>query len=90
MDQKEFDRLASISRLRLDENEREKFLKEIDEVIRLFDEIEKADVDSLEPAFHPIDIPQRLRGEEPEAFGNKKELLGNTKIYRFYVVGPKI
>jgi aspartyl/glutamyl-tRNA(Asn/Gln) amidotransferase C subunit len=90
MDDKDFERLLSICRIRLTGSERSEIKSEIEQVIKYFDEIEKIECDSEKPAYHPVPIPQKFRKDEVEECEDVDLLLKNTKTYRFYVVGPKI
>ena len=90
MDEKEFDRLAMHCRIRLSEAEKAGIRKEIDEVIRYFGIISEIECDSLQEAYHPIDIGQRTRPDRTDEYDDAQGLLRNTKTYRFYVVGPRV
>lgn len=86
----EFDRLLHICRLRLGSEERSKIKAQVDEVIEYFDAIDAIKCDDLEESYHPIKIPERLREDAVKEFENVNGILKNARIYRFYVVGPKI
>ncbi len=89
MKEKEFERLLSICRIRLSDSEKEQMKKEINEVLAYFDRIERIKCD-LEPAYHPIDLPEQLREDVVIDFDGIDLILKNAKTYRFYIVGPKI
>ena len=86
----EFDRLLKICRLRLNSKERAKIKAEVDEVIKYFDGLDSIKCDDLKESYHPIPIPGRLRDDDVVEFENVSGILRNTKIYRFYVVGPEV
>jgi aspartyl-tRNA(Asn)/glutamyl-tRNA(Gln) amidotransferase subunit C len=90
MDEHEFDRLVGICRLRLSGEEREAIKKDINEIIKYFDAIEKVDTKNASEAYHPIHIDEKLRDDVIVPFDNTEGLLNNTRTYRFYVVGPKV
>jgi aspartyl/glutamyl-tRNA(Asn/Gln) amidotransferase C subunit len=87
---KDFERLLSICRIRLSEEEKKAVKGEIEAVIKYFDAVEGIDCDKEEEAYHPVPIPQKLRKDKVEECEDADLLLKNTKTYRFYVVGPKI
>ncbi|MDE1767769.1 MAG: Asp-tRNA(Asn)/Glu-tRNA(Gln) amidotransferase subunit GatC [Candidatus Micrarchaeota archaeon] len=90
MEDQDFDRLLKVCRIRLAEKEREAIKKDIDEVIAYFDTLESIDCSKYEPAYQPIEIPSRKRPDKIEAFKHAGKLLENSKIYRFFIVGPKV
>jgi aspartyl/glutamyl-tRNA(Asn/Gln) amidotransferase C subunit len=90
MEKEEFERLLKICRLSLKDEEKEKLRKQIEEVIeKYFDKIESVNCDEP-PAYHPIEIPGKLREDEPKQFDNIVGLLKNTKTFRGYVISPKV
>jgi aspartyl-tRNA(Asn)/glutamyl-tRNA(Gln) amidotransferase subunit C len=90
MEEKDFDRLLEICRLKLDEKEKESVKKDIEDVIKYFEILGTVDTDGIEPAYHPIETMARIREDLEIQCENQKELLDNTKTFRFYVVGPKV
>lgn len=89
MDAKEFERLLAVCRIPLKEDEKAKMQKEIDEVLAYFSKIDSIDCKS-EPAYQPVDIPERLRDDIVKNCAETDLILKNTKTYRFYIVGPKV
>ena len=90
MEVNEFKKLAENCRLKLTDEESEKIKRDLEEVIVYFNKLDSIACDNLEPAYHPIDIPESTRDDEPEEFRNKKGILDNTKTHRFYVIGPEL
>ncbi len=90
MEEKEFDRLLKICRISLKDTEKKSVKGDIDEIITYFNSIDSVKCDKYKPAYQPVDIPPRKRPDEPEPFKEVGKLLENSKIYRFYIVGPKI
>ena len=60
MEDKEFDRLLKITRLRVSDEERVQLKKDFEQVVAYFDEISSVEA-SGEPAYHPVEVPGRLR-----------------------------
>lgn len=84
------ERVLATCRIKLTQDELNKISKDIDEILGYFDTISEADCDGYDPAFQPITIPPKLRDDKADTFGDVPGLLKNSKIYRFYVVGPKV
>ena len=90
MENEDFDRLLKICRLSLEKNEKTKIKHEIDEIIDYFNTIEGVDCDNYSPSYQPVAVPPKMRHDKPEQFKDIGKLLKNSKIYRFFIVGPKI
>ena len=90
MEDSEFKKLLDVCRLKLDEKDEAKIKKDLDEVIKYFDTLDKISCEELQPAYHPIKIDTDLREDDPKDFADKGGLLGNTKTHRFYVIGPDL
>ena len=90
MESEDFDRLLKICRLSLQADEKEAIRKDIGDIVAYFNTIESVDCDRYSPSYHPVDVPQKKRADKVEEFKASAKLLGNSKIYRFYIVGPKI
>ena len=90
MKDSEFDRLLAICRLKLEPQERESIKKDIDEIIGYFGTLQSAETSKLEPSYHPVKIPEKLREDKVIPFENPDLLLKGTKTHRFYVIGPDV
>ncbi len=90
MEDKDFDRLLKTCRIKLEGNEKEKVKKDIDEIIAYFNTIESVDCDKYTPSYQPIEALPKTRPDKVVPFNDTGRLLKNSKIYRFYIVGPKI
>ena len=90
MDSVAFDRLCKTARLKLTDDEETEIRKDVETIIDYFDKVSDEEADSLEPAFHPIEVREKLRNDEIVQFGEPDLLIAQTKMYRFFVVGPKI
>ncbi|MGC8547440.1 MAG: Asp-tRNA(Asn)/Glu-tRNA(Gln) amidotransferase subunit GatC [Candidatus Micrarchaeia archaeon] len=94
MENKDFDaatieHVSKLARLRLSDSEKEKFVKQINDVLGIFGKIDSVDASGLDPAFHPIKIPERLREDVPEKwkwdpFYNSRQNEGK------YIKSPRI
>ncbi|MCL5412812.1 MAG: Asp-tRNA(Asn)/Glu-tRNA(Gln) amidotransferase subunit GatC [Candidatus Marsarchaeota archaeon] len=89
MDDNEFDRLAKICRLRLTEDERKRIMHDTGEILSYFNTIEDVNCEKYPPAYQPVPISGRKRPDKVSNFKDATKLLKNSRIYRFFVVGPK-
>ncbi len=90
MESEDFERLLKVCRLRLADKEKDRIKKDIDEIINYFNTIDSVDCDKYHPSYHPVDILPKKRPDKIEPFHEAGKILKNSKIYRFYIVGPKI
>ncbi len=74
------DRLASIARLELTKEERDKFAKELESILKAFDIIAKAPTKGIEPATHPVLIPPMERKDIVAEGLSREEALKNTEL----------
>ncbi len=86
----EFEALLRTCRIELSHAEKTSLKKDIEELIDYFNSIDAINVKGLDAAYHPVPVPQKTHADEVEEFADVSGLLGNTKTYRFYVVGPEI
>lgn len=59
--------IAELARLALDEAETARYARELSSVFELVAQLESAGVEGVEPLAHPLEMPQRLREDRPEA-----------------------
>ncbi|MDE1870018.1 MAG: Asp-tRNA(Asn)/Glu-tRNA(Gln) amidotransferase subunit GatC [Candidatus Micrarchaeota archaeon] len=90
MEDREFDRLLKLCRLSLTDKEKSSIKKEIGSILGYFDAIEQVKCDELDPSYHPVKVPERLRDDKVEACENPDALLKGTRTHRFYVIGPDV
>ena len=90
MEDCDFERLLKLCRLSLTDAERTRIRQDVDKILSYFNTIDGIDCDKYTPSYQSIDIPDRKRQDKVDNFKNIGKLLKNSKIYRFFVVGPKI
>lgn len=90
MEEKEFDRLLKTCRISLASDEKSQIKKDTDEIIAYFNTISDVNCDGYAPAYQPINVAPKRRKDVVEHFKESGKLLKNSKIYRFFIVGPKI
>ena len=90
MEKDEFKRLLKTARIELDEEESASIEKDINEILRFFDKLEDLSLKDEELAFHPVEIPEKLRKDSTENKNKVENVFYNAENYRFYFLGPKI
>ena len=90
LSEKELEHLEDLSRIRLDQDFREKFRFQLDAVIGFVAELKKVDIPGYENTAEMERGCSRLRADEPEESLNRKTVLeeapGNNG--RFFIVPP--
>jgi len=82
--------IARLARLKLTQEEIKKFSKDLEEVKKMFDEIDKLKVNE-EPCFHPIELKNIMRKDEPQASAHLEEIFSNTEHREGnFFKGPKV
>ncbi|PSG99261.1 MAG: Asp-tRNA(Asn)/Glu-tRNA(Gln) amidotransferase GatCAB subunit C [Nanohaloarchaea archaeon SW_7_43_1] len=71
--------IADNARINLEEGEAEKFAEEFENIISIFQKLEKIDTEDVEPAFHPVETDPKTREDEVEETLDKDEVLQNTE-----------
>ena len=90
MEKDEFERLLKTARIELDESETASIAKDINDILRFFDKLEDVSLKNEELAFHPVEIPEKLRDDSTENKNEIEDVFYNAENYRFYFLGPKI
>jgi|TARA_Y100000310_G_C20147285_1_gene563068 aspartyl-tRNA(Asn)/glutamyl-tRNA(Gln) amidotransferase subunit C len=82
--------VAEVSRLKLTEKEKIKFLKELKEVIEAFSKIDKADTKNVDISLQPVELKNALRDDKEENCLKQDEVLSLTEHKKDgYFKGPK-
>ncbi|MEM5797496.1 MAG: Asp-tRNA(Asn)/Glu-tRNA(Gln) amidotransferase subunit GatC [Candidatus Aenigmatarchaeota archaeon] len=82
-------RVADNARLKLTEEEIEKFTVQLKDVLQAFKSLDEVDTNDVKPSFHPQKISDVYREDESEKFS--WEPLANTKHKEGkYFKGPRI
>lgn len=89
VDKKLVEHVADIARLKLSEQETEKFTRQLKDVLEAFKSLDEVDTDKVKPSFHPQEISDVYREDKAEKF--KWDPLGNTKHKeKRYFKGPRV
>ncbi len=86
IDEKLLRHVAGTARLKLSERELADLKPEFNDILEMFSLLERADVNGTKPAFHPLELPARMREDEPGECLSQEEALANsqnTKSGRF-------
>ena len=90
MEKYEFKRLLKTARIELDEADSVSIEKDINNILRFFDKLQEVSLKDEELAFHPVEIPEKLREDSAEEKNKLRGVFYNAESYRFYFLGPKI
>ena len=83
-------KVAKNARLNLTEEEVKEFIPQFKEVLNSFSELDKVKTDNAKPSFHPIEIKNSIREDNPKECVSQKEILKNAKHKKDpYFLGPK-
>lgn len=88
IDRKMMEHICLLAKLNLTDAEKDSYARELSDVLEAFKVLDSIDAKD-EPAFHPIEIRDRLR--EDEIIATKWDSLANAKATdKRYIRGPKI
>ena len=83
-------KVAKNARLNLTEDEVKEFIPQFKEVLNSFSELDKVKTDNVKPSFHPTEIKNSVREDNPKDCVPQKEILKNAKHKKDpYFLGPK-
>ncbi len=60
------ERLAKAARLTLTEKETTKYTQQLSVILEAFNELDQVDTEGVEPSYHPIELEDALRDDEPK------------------------
>jgi len=82
--------LAEVARLKLTDNEIEKFSKELKEIIEAFSKIDNVDTKGIETSLQAVELRNMLREDKEEKSFTQEEVLNLTDHKKDgYFKGPK-
>ena len=89
IDKELVNRVSGNARLKLSEEEIEKFAKQLEDILEAFKSLDEVSVEKVKPSFHPQEISDIYREDKAEKFD--WDPLANTKHKeKKYFKGPKI
>lgn len=71
--------IAKLCALKLNEQDEQKFLGQLDNIIGFVDQLQEVDVEGIEPLSHPLEGKYLEPQQWVRDFENKKELFNNVK-----------
>ena len=91
IDKSDIKHLCNLSKLNLDEDEQSLFLKQMQSILGMIEELQEVDTGDIEPMAHPLQMTQRLRVDEITEFNERDKYQKNTEFTEdgFYKV-PKV
>ena len=91
IDKSDIEHLCNLSKLNLDEEEQSVFLRQMQSILDMIEELQDVDTGDIEPMAHPLQMTQRLRDDEVTEFNNREKYQKNTDFAEdgFYKV-PKV
>jgi aspartyl-tRNA(Asn)/glutamyl-tRNA(Gln) amidotransferase subunit C len=83
--------VAEIARLKLNNKESDKFLPQLQDILKTFSEIEKVDTKNIKPSIQPVELRNMMREDKEEISLTQEEALFNTSHKKDgYFKGPKV
>src|SRR3989338_3223372 len=83
--------VTALARLKLTEKELEKLVPELKEIINTFSQLNRVNVDNVEPSFQPVELKNALRDDIVEKSFTNEEALSNTEHKKEgYFKGPSV
>ena len=81
--------IAGLARLKLTENEIEKFLPQLKEILSSFSKLDEVDTSNTEPSFHPVELKNTMRDDKIKPSLTQEQALSNSKENKDrYFKGP--
>ncbi len=89
LDRGMIEKVARTSRIRLIDDEEERLLADFKEILSAFSMLDEA-VPDCEPAFHPTEIRNYLREDEPETRIPSDEIIERMDSHQRFIKGPRM
>lgn len=86
----EVKKLASLVKLRLSEREEKAFTSQLARILDFFDQLDSAPIEDVEPMFHPVEIFNVLREDEPREPKGDEMLKLPPRVKDRYVWAPRM
>lgn len=90
VDKELIEHVAELARLKLTNEEIEKFLPQLKEILDAFSKLDEIDVKDVKPSFQPIDLKNVMREDKVEKCLTQEEALSLTEHKKDgYFKGPR-
>ncbi|HLC95714.1 MAG TPA: Asp-tRNA(Asn)/Glu-tRNA(Gln) amidotransferase subunit GatC [Candidatus Nanoarchaeia archaeon] len=84
------EKVASLARLELTEQEKTRFVPQFEEILDAFSKLDEVDTKDTKPSFHPVEIKNALREDKIQESLSQEIALKNSKnVKDGYFKGPK-
>ncbi|NHV45570.1 MAG: Asp-tRNA(Asn)/Glu-tRNA(Gln) amidotransferase subunit GatC [Candidatus Verstraetearchaeota archaeon] len=85
------EKLAWLVKIKLEENEKEEFLNQLNKILEAFKIIDELSLENIEPTYHVMEIVNVFREDEVRPSLSQEEALSTAKkVKDGYFVAPKI
>ncbi len=85
------ERICSDAKIALADEEKDKFVKEMSEILDAFKSISEADTNGLQPSYHSTPVENVWREDVADGGKRKLDIGKNTEaIEDGYIIGPKL
>jgi len=75
---KEVEYVARLARLRLSEEEKEKFTRQLGDILKYIDKLNELDTEKVEPTFHVLQLSNVFREDKVKPSLTQEEILANA------------
>lgn len=83
--------LSWLAKIKLTDNEKKLFLKQLNDIVRYFKELDKLNLENVEPMYHVLPLSNVFREDVAMSCLNQEEALRNApKKDRGFIRAPKI
>ncbi|HOJ86898.1 MAG TPA: Asp-tRNA(Asn)/Glu-tRNA(Gln) amidotransferase subunit GatC [Elusimicrobiales bacterium] len=73
----DIEKVSKLARLELNEEEKQKFSKQFENIMKWIDELNEINTDGIEPIFSITGMENNLRKDSEEFFGNRERIIKN-------------
>ncbi|MCK5300131.1 MAG: Asp-tRNA(Asn)/Glu-tRNA(Gln) amidotransferase subunit GatC [Candidatus Aenigmarchaeota archaeon] len=86
----DIEKISSTAKLKLTDNEKKLFTKDLESILNAFNNISKVNTDNIKPTFHPVEVKNITREDKVEKSLDTETALSNTKNRQGrYFLGPR-
>ena len=71
--------VAENARIELQDDEAEKFAEEFEDILEMFEILDKVDTEDVEPSFHPVEVSPETREDEVDETLDREQVFQNTE-----------
>ncbi len=91
LDRTDVEKIANLARLAIDDREAESYARELSNILDLVEQMNTADTAGVSPMAHPLQMEQRLRGDEVTEGDQREKFQGIAPLTEdgLYLV-PKV